>query len=315
MRQHLSNRFSKSTQAGDCINSLLTRGGAAIKTLGLLFAAALIAGCGGGAGGGAVSLQTVSGVAATGAPLAGQVTLRDASSLRKDKATVIANDGSFSIDVSDMQAPFLLKATGTADGVNRTLYSFADKPGTANINPLTTVAVSSAAGVDDPAVVFDKPDAAELDKIQSGMTGSVNTLKSKLKVLLDAYGVASVDPVKDPYSADHTGLDGMFDNVKIVIVQGTFTVTNATTGAVIFTARVSDVASGRFTDNDNDLPRPGPRPAGARSSRAALPARPRRRPGCGWRGARTRRRGRGSAPPRPSAAARRSRCRRRGPSR
>lgn len=261
MRRTFSNRFSGSRPAKDGISSLLARAGAAVRTLGVLSVAALIAACGGGAGGGGISSQTVSGVAATGAPLAGQVTLRDSSQLRKDKATVIASDGSFSIDVSDMQAPFLLKATGTADGVDRTLYSFADKPGTANINPLTSAALANAAGVDDPATVFDQPDTAEVDKIQSGMTGSVNTLKSKLKVLLDTYNVASVDPVKDPYSADHTGLDGMFDNVKIVIAQGTLTITNATTGAVIFTARVSDVASGHFTNNDDDLPKPGPRPA------------------------------------------------------
>ncbi len=233
--------------------------------VGLLLIGALIAGCGSGGGGGGdgagVSPQAVSGVAATGSPLVGQVTLRDSSSVRKDKVTVIANDGSFSIDVADMQGPFILKATGSADGVSRTMFSFADKPGTVNINPLSTVAVASAAGVDDPATVFDKPDAATLDKIKSGMPGSVNTLKLKLKVLLDGFSVASADPIRDPFTADHTGLDGLFDNVKIVLAKGTLTITNATTGAVIFTAEVRDVASGRFTDNDDDLPKPGPRPA------------------------------------------------------
>ena len=230
--------------------------------VGLLLIGALIAGCGSGGGDGAgVSPQAVSGVAATGSPLVGQVTLRDSSTVRKDKVTVIANDGSFSIDVADMQGPFILKATGSADGVSRTMFSFADKPGTVNINPLSTVAVASAAGVDDPATVFDKPDAATLDKIKSGMPGSVNTLKLKLKVLLDGFSVASADPIRDPFTADHTGLDGLFDNVKIVLAKGTLTITNATTGAVIFTAKVRDVASGRFTDNDDDLPKPGPRPA------------------------------------------------------
>ena len=263
MRQHSPNSSSSPGQVTDVVLEPLKRAGATITALGLLLIGTLIAGCGSGGGGGGagVSPQVVSGVAATGAPLAGQVTLRDSSSVRKDKVTVIANDGSFSIDVADMQGPFILKATGTADGVSRTMFSFADKPGTANINPLSTVAVASAAGVDDPATVFDKPDAATLDKIKSGMPGSVNALKSKLKVLLDGFSVASADPVRDPFTADHTGLDGMFDNVKIAIVKGTLTITNATTGAVIFTAEVRDVASGHFTDNDDDLPKPGPRPA------------------------------------------------------
>ncbi len=263
MRQYSPNGCSRSGHEKNAIVMLLKRARATVTALSLVTIVALLAGCGGGGGGDSagVSPQVVSGVAATGSPLVGQVTLRDSSSARKDKATVIANDGTFAIDVSDMTAPFLLKASGTADGVDRTLYSFADKPGTANINPLSTVAVANAAGVDDPATVFDKPDAATLDKIKSGMPGSVNTLKSKLKVLLDGFSVANADPVKDPFTADHTGLDGMFDNVKIVIAKGTLTITNATTGAVIFSARVSDIASGHFTDRDDDVPKAGPRPA------------------------------------------------------
>ncbi len=262
MRQYSPNGSSRSGHEKNAIVMLLKRTRTTVTALSLVTIVALLAGCGSGGGGDSagVSPQIVSGVAATGSPLVGQVTLRDSSSARKDKATVIANDGTFAIDVSDMTAPFLLKASGTADGVDRTLYSFADKPGTANINPLSTVAVANAAGVDDPATVFDKADAATLDKIKSGMPGSVNTLKSKLKVLLDGFSVANADPVKDPFTADHTGLDGMFDNVKIVIIKGTLTITNATTGAVIFSARVSDIASGRFTDRDDDVPKAGPRP-------------------------------------------------------
>lgn len=267
MRQHSPIGFSRSrqrTQLVRVLGGLLKRGGAGITMFGLLLVGALIAGCGGGGagsnGGTGVSSQTVSGVAATGAPLVGQVTLRDSSSVRKDKTTVIANDGSFSIDVSDMQAPFLLKAAGTSDGVDRTLYSFADKPGVANINPLSGVALASAAGVDDPASVFDKPDANTLDKVKSGMPAAVATLQTKLQPLLTAFNASNTNPVKDAFTADHTGLDGVFDNVKIVLANGTLTITNATTGALIFSARVKDVEGGNFTDNDNDLPKPGPRP-------------------------------------------------------
>ncbi|MCJ7839106.1 MAG: fibronectin type III domain-containing protein, partial [Burkholderiales bacterium] len=242
----------------------MKRGSATITLLGMLLVGSLIAGCGSGGGGGpsaGVSSQVVSGVAATGSPLAGQVTLRDSSPERKDKVTVIASDGSFSIDVGDMHAPFLLRASGTADGVSRTLYSFAEKPGTANINPLSTVAVANAADVDDPATVFDKADAATLIKLTYGMSASVDSLKSKLKPLLDGFSVADADPVSDPFRADHTGLDGVFDNVKIVLENGTLTITNATTGALIFTAQVRDVEGGRFTEHDDDVPKAGPRPA------------------------------------------------------
>ena len=260
MQQYSPNGFSRPVHIKDVMEKLLKRTGATITALGVLTIGALIAGCGGSGDSAGVSPQVVSGVAATGAPLAGQVTLRDSSSVRKDKVTVIANDGSFSIDVADMQAPFVLKATGTADGVSRTMFSFADKPGTANINPLSSVVLANAAGVDDPASVFDKPDSATLDKVKSAMPGSVTTLQSKLKPLLDGFSVASTNPVKDPFTADHDGLDGVFDNVKVTLSNGTLTITNATTGAVIFTAQVKDLEHGRFTDNNDDVPKHGLRP-------------------------------------------------------
>ena len=251
------------------VEELQQRTGVVIVLLWLLTIGSIIAGCGSGSSGGssstgaspnsAVSAQTVSGVAATGSPLVGQVTLRDSSSARKDKVTVIANDGSFAIDVSDMQAPFLLKATGKADGKNHTLYSFAGQPGTANINPLSSAAFANAAGVDDPSVVFDKPDPATLDRIKSGMPGSVATLQTRIMPLLDVFSAGSRNPVTDSFVADHDGLDGMFDSVRIVLSNGILTITNVTSGAVIFSARVKDLGHGQFSGNSDHLPKRGPR--------------------------------------------------------
>lgn len=251
------------------VQRLRQRAGLIASLLLLLTLGVLAAGCGGGGGSGSgstssspsigISSQTVKGVAATGSPLVGQVTLRDSSSPRRDKVTVIAGDGSFSIDVSDMQEPFLLKATGSADGARQVLYSFADRPGTANVNPLTNAALAHAAGVDDPAVVFDRPDPATLERIRSRMPDSVATLQMKIMPLLNVFEAGSRDPHKQFFEADHDGLDGMFDNVRIVLSNGVLTITNATSGAVIFTAQVKDLEHGRFTDMDDHLPKRGPR--------------------------------------------------------
>jgi mono/diheme cytochrome c family protein len=262
MRQYQTNRFSSPGNVKDVLVKLLKRGGATIAAIGLLTIGAVIAGCGGGGSSGdpGVSPQVVSGVAATGSPLVGQVSLRD-SSTQADKVTNIANDGSFAIDVSDRTAPFILKATGIVDGVSRTIFSFSNGPGIANINPLTNIAVANAAGVDDPAEVFEKHDLAMLNQVRSAMPGSVTMLQSKLQPLLDAFSVAGTNPVTSAFSADHDGLDGVFDNVKVVISNGILTITNVNTGAVIFTAQVKekDFEHGVFTDND--MPKPGPRPA------------------------------------------------------
>jgi mono/diheme cytochrome c family protein len=246
----------------------------AMALLGLLLAAALLAGCGGGGGttgnapspgvsvsGPGISSAIVSGVAATGAPLAGQVTLRDASAPPRNKATVVAGDGSFAIDVTDMTAPFLLKASGTIDGKVRTLYSFAAGPGTANINPLSTVAVASAAGVSDPSTVFDHPDAATVNRIKAAMPTATATLQSKLQPLLAAFSADNTNPVSDPFRANHTGLDGLFDNVSVSISNGVVTITDVTTGTVIFTGRSDDIEHGNLNENDDHVFNPSARPA------------------------------------------------------
>ena len=248
----------------------LKRVRAAIAALSLITISAIIAACGGGGSGGGGSVadvassgvsspQVLSGVAATGAPMVGQVSVKDSSSTPKEKTTVTGSDGSFSFDVSDMKAPYMLKATSAVGGT--TMYSFADQPGTANIHPLSSAAVARAAEVDDPEEAYQKLDSATRDKIKSGLPAAVASLKTQLKPLLDAFDVDLDDLIKDDFAADQTGLDAVLDNVKVAISGGTLTITNAATGAVIFTASVKDIEHGKFTEDERDLPKRGRRPA------------------------------------------------------
>jgi mono/diheme cytochrome c family protein len=197
----------------------------------------------------------VSGVAAVGAPLAGEAKIKDSSN--REKTTVIGSDGSFAFDVTDMEGPFILQATGSANGETHTLQSFADDTGTANINPFANAIVANAAEVDDPAAVFQSPDRDRLDKIKSDLSTAIGELLTKLRPLLQRFSAADDDPVRGHYRADHTGLDALFDKVKITLVDGILTIINKQTGAVIFTGRISDIKNGHFTDDDDNLPNPG----------------------------------------------------------
>ena len=229
---------------------LMKRAGASIAVLFLLTMSAMIAGCGGGGGGEGASSQTVSGVAATGSPLVGEAKIKDSSTPTQEKTTVIGSDGSFAFDVSDMTGPFILRATGHADGETHTLLSFADNPGTANINPLTNAVVASAAGEDNPEVVYERPDRDRLNKIGRNLRSSKAEILDKLKPLLIKYNADNSDPVRGDYRADHSHLDGLFDNVKFTLIDGILTITNKQTGAIIFTGKVSDIKNGEF-DEDN----------------------------------------------------------------
>jgi len=242
---------------GDLMKTLLKRSCTAIAAFSLMTLGLILSGCGGSSGG--ASTEVVSGVAAVGDPLSGQVSLKDSSNPSKLKTTVIDKDGLFAFDVSDMQAPYVLQATGSAAGENYKLHSFADGTGTANINPLSDVIVATAAGDDDPEDVFEKADSAKCKRIRNNMETTVAVLLNKLQPLLKQYNAEHTNPITSRYIANHLDLDEMFDKVKIKVSKGILTIINKKSTAVIFSGKLSDIANGVF--NGGSLPPTAAAPA------------------------------------------------------
>lgn len=238
--------FDANALAGD-----LTKGGYTMKKQWGLILAVLVAmmamvmgGCGGGGESGGVVSSTVSGVAAAGAPLVGTVKLKDSSSPAKELPGTINIDGSFSFNVDGLKPPFILKAQGTASGTNYTLYSFSSGPGTANINPLANLAVANAAGGADLAALYTTPSAATMQLIATNLAKAVTDIQTKLQPMLTLYN-ATANPISDSYVANHLGLDGVLDVIKVDIsATGTVTLTNKLTNAVIYTGSISNFTSG-----------------------------------------------------------------------
>jgi mono/diheme cytochrome c family protein len=229
----------------------------------------MLAGCGtGGSGGGTpsapapASTATVTGVAASGSPLTGTAYLKDSSSPARELTAVIGDNGIFSFDVSGMQAPFILKATGTANGKDFTLYSFTSSSGTANINPMTNAYLAIAGGVSDSAQIFNNSDPATLRKIADALPAAMSALDTQLLPLLNLYGIIGIDPIAGSYVTNGTGLDAMFDAVDIELSAGVLTVTNRSAGhATIFTAPVDNISSGTFTKGNMPVVSPTQTPA------------------------------------------------------
>ncbi|MDD2310031.1 MAG: fibronectin type III domain-containing protein [Desulfuromonadaceae bacterium] len=228
-------------------STFITLTAVALMVIGLM-----LAGCGGSGGG--MSSQVLSGNASVGSPLAGQVNLKDSSSPPQLKTTIIGSDGSFAFDITGLKAPYILQGTGSAAGTSYKLHSFADGVGIANVNPLSNVVVAGAAGVKDPEQLYAAPDPNTLQKIKSGLPVATSDILNQLQPLLKLYSADGKDPIKDHYDSDHQGLDGMFDNVNITIPNGIITVTNAKTGAVIYTASVIDIKNGQFSLDPGTLP-------------------------------------------------------------
>ena len=230
-----------------------------------------LSGCGGSGGTSgtaaapAATTVVVAGVAATGAPIAGTVSLKDSSAI--EKTTTTAVDGSYSFDVTGMTAPFIIKVSGTSGGTATTLGSFATSAGTANVNPLSNAAVANAAGGVDPVAVYANPSATTMQNIAANLPGAVSALRTRLKPLLDQYN-ADVDPITAPFAANHTGLDAVLDAVVVQLGAGNLTVANRTTNATIFNAPITNLNGGSF--NVANLPASTPTQPGTQLDGTAL---------------------------------------------
>lgn len=225
---------------------------AAIAIFSLVMLGLTLAGCGGGSNG--VSSEVVSGTAAVGAPLSGQVMLKDSSTPAKEKSTTIGSDGSFAIDVTGMKAPFVLQAKGRANDKEYKLLSFAEGKGTANINPLSDVIVIGAASDDDEAEddlddIYEKADHDKNHKINNNIATTAATLLNKLQPLLKQYNAEHSDPITSRYIINHLDMDEMFDKVTISVTDGNLSIINKKNGAVIFSGKINDIANGVFDGN------------------------------------------------------------------
>jgi hypothetical protein len=227
------------------MNKLYKQTSTLLTALTMMVLGFVLSGCGGSSPGG-VSSEVVSGTAAVGDALSGQVSLKDSSSPAKEKTTVIASDGTFAIDVTGMKAPYVLRASGTAAGINYKLHSFAEGRGTANINPLSDAIVTCAAEENDPSYVYEKSDHDRNQRIKNNLAKSVTVFLTKLQPLLKQYASEYTNPITSKYIVNHLDMDEMFDKVKIRVKDGIITIVNRKTEAVIFTGSLSELCHRQF---------------------------------------------------------------------
>lgn len=193
-----------------------------------------VSACGGGGGGGGgsnpgTSRVLISGTAAAGAPVVGYVSVRDSSANPQPIRTGVPIDanGSFTIDVTGLTAPYAFLASGTVGGRSVTLYSAAtsaDENGTINITPFTDLMIRNIAASAVDSYIdgggFTGLTVAELDAARV-------TLTQQLAPALLAMGLSdSIDLLRATFNADSTGLDRFMDVVRVSTTPTTATITN-----------------------------------------------------------------------------------------
>ena len=167
---------------------------------------------------------TLTGTAATGAPIDGTVYVKDAKGVEKSIAT--AANGSFTLDVPGMTPPYLLKVTPSSGSE---LYSYASENGqTVNLTPTTNLAMFLAFSKSDLNTLYVGWDGTAVTA--AAVKAAEGVVRANLVTEMTAKGlnVASFNLFTTPFSADGTGIDGVMDGLKIAVNpgSGSFTFTD-----------------------------------------------------------------------------------------
>jgi hypothetical protein len=213
----------------------------------ILFAALIfpLVACGGSGSqsGGSLSDASVSGVAATGAPIVGTVTLKDSNGLLSGPVST-DSEGRFSLATGGLTPPYLLKVEWTTGAQTQALFSATMEAGSVHINPLTHLALALATG-SDPATLFGAtgtpPDTTRISK--ATLTAAVGQIRTLLTPLLMDYGITDFDPLNGHYVATPANrLDAMLDVITIKTENGQVTISNRLTGTAIASGSASNLA-------------------------------------------------------------------------
>lgn len=208
--------------------------------------AAAVTACGGSnTSPGKTEVITLSGVAATGAPMTGAIiVVKDSTNteVQSCEPCTVGPDGNFSIPLKTTatKGPFVLYAT--QEGGSEPEVSVIDTQAstTVNVSPITTLIAARLAKDGDPA----KLSSANLtgDKINQATA----EVKTALKPLLDAAGVdTNANPVTMAFKADGTGLDKALD------VMGKPNIIRSSDGTTQVEIEIKTSGSDSATDGDN----------------------------------------------------------------
>lgn len=228
--------------------------------------------CSGGGGSSSSSTpasSSVSGVAATGAPLSGAlILLTDKNG--KTVSTTANEDGTYSLDVTGLTAPFVIVATGAVGDAQTTQASIvSDAPAagsssTANINPLTNAIATLLSSGSDPSALNSNLGSVTASSI-SNATALLNTA---LGGLASASGAKSnFNPITDTATANGTGFDKLLDNLSFSLQPGTGVILFAKDGATMDDMAPSSTAPNPSTPSSSN----GLLLASSTSSVSALP--------------------------------------------
>ena len=205
----------------------------------------LTVGCDG-SGSSSDNSEYVSGVAATGAAAANTlVTLTDANG--EVKSTISGTDGSYSIEVTGMTAPYVIWfETG-----GKTIYATDCGSDKVNVTPLSDVVTRA---VYQQAGGSGNPDASMIP--EGECTTVQDQIKEIIEPVLELYGLdKDTDFISQAdFSADTFGLDGIFDDYNMEInEEGSFVFSSKIDNTPIVSVSVEELESPDESIEEEDV--------------------------------------------------------------
>lgn len=195
------------------------------------------AGVGNGNGNGDVVSTMLTGIAAAGAPIIGTINVKGANG--ELSLGAIESDGSFSVDVAALTAPFVVWAKGTANGKSVTVYSTISDVGYVNVTPATHAVMAMALG-DDPETHFEADGAVPSGTSLAAAKQAVIDIMSSIFTRIDL--AADFDVMSDAFTADGSGFDSVLNAVSMETDPNgdTLTFTDNASGAELYKQTMSE---------------------------------------------------------------------------
>ena len=137
--------------------------------------------------------------------------------------SAVKADGSYTVDVSALESPFIIFVEGTVGSRTVRLYSTIDEPGRANVTPATNLAMTLALGADPAAVYPPKDITTDGTLIEAAPTSAkieeakhtVQAILEKVFATLDV--PAGFDILNGSFKADGTGFDKLLEAVSMKV--------------------------------------------------------------------------------------------------
>lgn len=166
-----------------------------LRRAAVVAATVTLAACGGGE-----ETRTLSGVAATGAPIAGG-TVDVACAGGADLQATTSNAGTWSVTLAGQSLPCKVRVSGGNLASGAAYHSFAFGVGTVNITPLTDLVVAQLAGA-APSAWFTQRSAADFQRLTVALaTAAIDTVRTALAGVTGLSGWGSFNPVSGTFAA------------------------------------------------------------------------------------------------------------------